>query len=74
MVTKPITYGITSYPRADDILAWSKGVDDRTEIGEGSACISNCTGSDGVGGGNMCWGVVCGVGIIVTSSNLEKLK
>ena len=24
MVTKPMTYGITSYPRADDILAWRK--------------------------------------------------
>jgi hypothetical protein len=74
MVTKPMTYGITSYTRADDILAWSKDIDDRTEFREGSACVSNCTSFNGVGGGNKRWGVVCGVGIIVPSSNLENLK
>ena len=74
MVTKPMAYGITSYPRADDILAWSKDVDDRTEVREGSECVSNCTGSNGVGGGNTRWGAICGIGIIVTSSNLENLK
>jgi len=74
MMTKPITYGITSYPRADYILAWSKDVDDRTEVREGSACVCDCTGSDGVSGGSTRRGGVCGVGIIVTSSNLKNLK
>ena len=60
MVKKPMTYVITSYPRADDILARSKDVDNRTEVREGSACVSDCTGSDGVGGGNTRWGFVCG--------------
>ena len=74
MVTKCMTYGITSYPRADYILAWSKNVHDRTEVREGSACVSDCTGSDGVSRGSTSWGGVCGVGIIVTSSNLKNPK
>jgi len=74
MVTKPMTYGIASYPRADYILAWSKDVDVRTEVREGSLCISNCTGPDSVGGGSTRRGSVCGVGITITTGNLENLN
>jgi len=74
MVTKPMTYGVTSDPAANYIQTWSKDVDDRTEVREGGACISDCTGSDGDGRVNTSGRSVRSVRIRVTSSDLVNLE
>ena len=68
-----MTYGIISDPSANYILTWSKDVDDRTEVGEGGTSVSDCTGSDGDGGGNTSGRGVRSVSIRVTSSDLVNL-
>ena len=73
MVTKPMMYGVISDPSTNHILTWSKDVDDRTEVGEGGACVCDCTGSDGDSGGSTSGKGVRSVGIRVTSSDLVNL-
>jgi len=73
MVAKVMTYGVTSDPRTDYILARSKDVNDRTEVREGGARIGNCTCSDSVGRGSTSGRGACSVGIAVTRGNLGNL-
>jgi len=70
-MAKVMTYGVTSDPRTDYILSWSKDVDYGTEVREGGACVGDCTRSDGVGRGSTGGRAVCSVGITVTGCNLE---
>jgi len=73
VAAKVMTYGVTSDPRTDYILAGSKDVENRAKVRERGACVGDCTRSDGDGRGSTSGRGVCSVGIGVTGGNLDNL-
>ena len=72
MVGAPRTYGVAaSNPCADDVLSRSEDVDDRSVVGEGCALVEDVAGTDGDDSGLTSRRGVCGVGVGVSSSDLE---
>lgn len=63
--------GVGTDPSGLDVQTWSEDIDTLAVVGEVGTSISEGGGTDGDGLVGSSWGIVAGIGVVVTSSNGE---